>query len=185
MADAGRRFVQGSKPSTAPSTFLVSSWGGGWQVDGIVAATIQEAADPSPSPSAASPASAAPVISLPVLGVPLTADELSTMLANRRLDGRLIVIDGELWLNPRPCGLEPACVFPMIRGLDQVHRHGRGGAVALQHAVPPPGPSCSSPTMASSATSPQPADVDHPITVSQLLDTRSRPWSTRRPRSTS
>ena len=179
-------FVQGSTPSTDPSTFLVSSSGGGWQVDGIVAATIAGSGRPSPSPSASS-GTPVPVITLPVLGVPLTADELRTMLANRALDGRLIVIDGELWLNPRPCRLEPACVFPMIRGLDQVQIDTDTEArVALQHAVPPPGPLV---FLAHEGflryLGPQPADVDHPSPSASSSILGSRPWSTRRPRSTS
>ena len=165
--------MQSSEPATAESTFLVSSSGGGWRVDGIVAATIAGPDQPSPSPSASS-TTPAPVITLPVLGVPVTADELRTMLANRTLDGRLIVIDGELWLNRRACGAQRVCAFPMIRGLDQVQIDTDTEArVALEHAVPPPGPLV---FMAHDGVlrylGPQPADVDHPITVGQLLDTR-------------
>ena len=121
-------FDHDSPASTARSTFLVSSSGGGWQVDGIVAATIAGSDGPSPSPSASS-AIPTPVITLPVLGVPLTADELQTMLANRTLDGRLVVIDGELWLNPRPCGVQTVLRVPDDpRSRPGPDRHGHGGA---------------------------------------------------------
>ena len=62
----------------------------------------------------------------------------------------------------------------MIRGLDQVQIDTDTEArVALQRAVPPPGPLV---FVAHDGVlrylGPQPADVDHPITVRQLTDTR-------------
>ena len=154
----------------AESTFLVSSSGGGWQVDGIVVATLPGSPRPSPSPSSTAP----PVITLPVLGVPFTADELRTRLADGSLDGRLVVIDGQIQLDGRACGLRLACAIPTIKGLDDVQIDTDTEArVALQRAIPPRGPLVF--VVHDSVLrylGRQPADVDHPITVSQLLDTR-------------
>ena len=114
------------------------------------------------------------MISLPVLGGTLTADELRTRLADGSLDGRLVVIDGQMQLDGRACGLRIACAIPFINGLDDVQIDTDTEArVALQHAIPPPGPLV---FVVHDGVlrylGPQPADVDHPITVSQLLDTR-------------
>ena len=163
-------FRQGSRPATAESTFLVSSIGGGWRVDGIVVAALPVSRRPSPSPSSTAP----PVITLPVLGVPFTADELRTRLADGSLDGRLVVIDGQIQLDGRACGLRLACPIPTINGLDGVQIDTDTEArVALQRAIPPRGPLV---FVVHDGVlrylGRQPADVDHPITVSQLLDTR-------------
>ncbi len=164
-------YRQNPRTLTDASTFLVSPSGGGWQVDGIVAATITNIALSSPSPA---PSSSVPVISLPVLGGTLTADELRTRLADGSLDGRLVVIDGQLQLNGRACGLRIACAIPFINGLGDVQIDTDTEArVALQHAIPPPGPLV---FVVHDGVlrylGPQPADVDHPISVNQLLDTR-------------
>ncbi len=130
-------FRQGSRPATAESTFLVSSIGGGWKVDGIVVATLPVSPRPSPSPSSTAP----PVITLPVLGVPFTADELRTRLADGSLDGRLVVIDGQIaagWP-----GLRPPSRLPHPddqRSRRRPDRHGHGGARGAPARDPAPGP---------------------------------------------
>lgn len=163
-------FRQGSRPEAAESTFLVTSIGGGWKVDGIVVAALPVSRRPSPSPSSTAP----PVITLPVLGVTFTADELRTRLADGSLDGRLIVVDGQMQFDGRACGLRIACPIPTIDGLDGVQIDTDTEArVALQHAIPPRGPLVF--VVHDSVLrylGRQPADVDHAITVSQLMDTR-------------
>ena len=54
----GDEYRQNPRTLTDASTFLVSSSGGGWKVDGIVVATLPVAPRPSPSPSAVDPATA-------------------------------------------------------------------------------------------------------------------------------
>jgi hypothetical protein len=114
------------------------------------------------------------VVSLPVLGGTLTADELRTRLADGSLDGRLVVVDGQMQLNGRACGIRIACAIPFITGLDGVQIDTDTEArVALQDAIPDPGPLV---FVVHDGIlrylGRQPADVDHPITVSQLMDTR-------------
>jgi hypothetical protein len=163
-------FRQGYRPAAAESTFLVTSVGGGWRVDGIVVAALPVSRRPSPSPSSTAP----PLITLPVLGVPFTADELRTRLADGSLDGRLIVVDGQMQFDGRACGLRIACPIPSIDGLGGVQIDTDTEArIALQKAIPPRGPLV---FVVHDGIlrylGRQPADVDHAITVSQLMDTR-------------
>ena len=74
----------------------------------------------------------------------------------------------------RACGLRIACPIPTINGLDSVQIDTDTEArVALQPAIPPRGPLV---FVVHDGVlrylGRQPADVDHPITVSQLMDTR-------------
>ena len=63
------------------------------------------------------------------------------MLADGSLDGRLVVIDGEMRLDGRACGAPHRLRHPDHQGLDEVQIDTDTEArVALQHAIPPPGP---------------------------------------------
>ncbi|HEY4189529.1 MAG TPA: hypothetical protein VGM28_03830 [Candidatus Limnocylindrales bacterium] len=165
----GADYQQDPRTLTRPFTFLLASAGGGWQVDGIVAATIQEPDEA--VASSAPPLAQPPLISLPVLGVPLSADELRSHLADGSLDGRLVVIDGRLALNQLGCGLRPNCAVPFIRGLDNVPMAADDATnAALGVDLPDAGPhvfAVRDGTLEYLGI--EPADVDHPLSMATLL----------------
>ena len=169
----GNEFVQGSAPSTAPSTFLVSSLGGGWQVDGIVAATIaqHDTAAGSSAPSAAPTPSGPPIISLPAIGGMLSPDELNSRLADGSLDGRIVVIEGELTGMFEPCPSVYGCFALVLPGGSVVSIDADPTTSAeLERRLPGPGELVFAASHGVlNYLGPEPADVDHPISVAQLM----------------
>ena len=138
-----------------------------------MAATIaqHDTAAGSSAPSAAPTPSGPPIISLPALGGTLSPDELDSRLADGSLDGRIVVIEGELTGMFEPCPSVYGCFALVLPGgsvvsIDADPRRVRSSNVV----VPGPGELVFAASHGVlNYLGPEPADVDHPITVAQLM----------------